>query len=227
MKTLESRLLLSATIPQRDGIVWHPNPPRTGGIAIQSGSVLSCFVGQPTMNAVQVTDDGRGHVKMSWNFGQPQEFAGVTKTVIQAQRARTDQFTFHLSHGDTVTAVAEEARSTFHQPGPSTGSAAIELGHDELTDSGIASAGSRPMDLADLSRIGGHFVQSGSLLTIIVNRPVTNIVKITNCVAGAHAGTVDVEWNGRMEHSFNGVATIVVDTHNARKDQVTLTDSTS
>jgi hypothetical protein len=218
---------LSTTIPQKDSIVWHSNPPRTGGIAIQSGSVLSCFVGQPKMNMVQVIDDGKGHVEMSWNFGQLQAFTGVTTTVIQAQRASTDQFTFHLSHGDTVTAVAAAAGTTFHQPGPSTGSAAIELGPHAPTDPVSANAKGHPLDIVQHHRTGGTAVQTGSLLTVTVNRPKTNIVQITNCVAGAHAGTVEVDWNGGMVHSFTGVATIVVDTHNARKDQVTLTDSTS
>ena len=37
VKSLESRCLLSTTIPQSDVIVWHPNPPRRDGLAIQSG----------------------------------------------------------------------------------------------------------------------------------------------------------------------------------------------
>ena len=45
VKSLESRRLLTTTIPRADAIVWDPNPPRTGGVAIQSGSVLNCFVG--------------------------------------------------------------------------------------------------------------------------------------------------------------------------------------
>jgi hypothetical protein len=222
VKSLESRFLLSTTIPQKDSIVWHPNPPRTGGIAVQTGSVLSCFVGQPKLNMVQVTDDGKGHVAMSWNFGQLQAFTGVTTTVIQAQRASTNQFTFHLSHGDTVTAVAAAAGTTFHQTGPAARSSAIELGPDGPTDSVSANAGSHSLHNVRVARTGDTAVQNGSLLTVIVNRPKTNVVQITNGVAGS--GDVQVEWNGGMVHSFTGVATIVVDTKNARKDQVTLTD---
>ena len=97
VNALEARNLPSAVIPRGDSIVWHPNPPRTGGIAVQSGSVLSCFVGQTRENVVQVTDDGKGDVAMSWNFGQPHSFHGVATSIIQAQRARTDQITFNLN----------------------------------------------------------------------------------------------------------------------------------
>ena len=58
------------------------------------------------------------------------------------------------------------------------------------------------------------------MLTVTVNRPSTNVVQITNQGGGA----VQVEWNGGPVHPFQGVETIVVDTRNARKDQVTLTD---
>ncbi len=274
VKSLERRCLLSTTIPHSDVTVGHANPPRTGGIAIQSGleiadcdlhkssnaprsgglaiqsgSVLTCLVGQPKGNRVQVTDDGEGRVEMSWNFGQPRTYTGVTTTIIQAQRARTNQFTFQLTQGDSFSAVTAAAGTTFQQPGPSAGSPAIELSpqrpadsvraeaaghplahlHHEhggltiQTDSAltVAANGARPVhdDLTEVSK--RLAVQTGSELTVTVNRPTTNVVEI---VYSKQDAGVQVEWNGGMVHSFTGVATIVVNTRNARNDQVTLTD---
>jgi hypothetical protein len=275
VKSLEPRCLLSGTIPRSDVIVLRRNPsqagglaiqsglaitdlkisppsvPRTGGLAIQSGSVLSCFVGNPKGNTVHVTDITKGTVEMSWNFGQPQSFTGVATTVIHAERARTNQFTFNLTHGDTVTAVAAAAGSTFDQPVPSTASTAIELSPHGPADTVRAKAGhplahhhNEPGGLtiqtdkeltlaANGAQAAGcngkHFVpfvndgravQTGSELTVTVNRPTTNVVEITD----KDKLGVLVEWNGGMVHSFTGVATIVVNTRNARKDQVTLED---
>jgi hypothetical protein len=186
-KSLESRFLLSTTVPSRDIIVWHANPPRTGGVAVQSGSVLSSFVGQPKMNQVRVTDDSKGDVRMSWNSGQLQVFTGVTTTIIQAQRARTDQLTFHV-RGDTVTALAARAGSTFHQPGYSTGSTGIELNPHRPIGSLSAHADGYPLPEVHFVH-GGIAVQNGSELTVIVNRRKTNVVQITN----AGAGDVQVE----------------------------------
>jgi hypothetical protein len=270
VKSLESRCLLSTTIPQSDVTVGHPHPPRAGGLAIpetymkfgpfppapragglaiQSGSVLHCLVGQPKGNTVQVTDDGQGHVEMSWNFGHPQALTGVTTTIIQAQRARTNQFTFNLTHGDTVTAAAVAAGATFHQPGPSAGSTGIALSPHRPADSVSAKAAGHPLAhlhnepggltvetdkeltvVANGAKAvteakvkiehGGFAVQTGSELTVTVNRPNTNVVQLNN-----GGGAVQAEWNGGPVHSFSGVETIVVDTRNARKDQVTLDDA--
>ena len=274
VKSLESRCLLSTTIPHSDVIVGHPNPPRmggiaiqsgheitdmkigpvhvplTGGIAIQSGSILHCFVGQHKMNTVQAIDLFTKHVvEMSWNFGQPQAFTGVTTTVIQAQRARTDQFTFQLTSGDTVTAVAAAAGTTFQQPGPSAGSTGIELSRPRPADSVSAQAAGHP--LAHLHhehggltvetdsemtvgahrpeeakvKIAGRAVQSGSQLTVTVNRPTTNVVNINSIDDFMKIpSAVDVAWNGGMVHSFTGVSTIVVNTLNARTNEVIVTD---
>jgi hypothetical protein len=74
-----------------------------------------------------------------------------------------------------------------------------------------------------LKRTSGTAVQSGSVLTVLVDRPNSNVVQITN----AGGGNVQVEWNGGTGHSFGGVATIVVDASNARKDVIILTDSSS
>jgi hypothetical protein len=220
-----------------------------GGLAIQSGSVLHCFVGQPTRNTVQVIDYESGAVEMSWNFGSPQTFEGVTTTTIEAQRARTDQFTFQLTHGDTVTAVAAAAGTTFQQPGRSAGPIDIELSPHRPADSMRARAAGAP--LAHFHNVHGRLtvqtdpeltvaanaakpeqrakqddgvvVQTGSELTVNVNRTTTNVVEMS----ADDFMKFQVEWNGGVVHSFTGVTTIVVNTRNARTDRVTLTDTSA
>ena len=64
---------------------------------------------------------------------------------------------------------------------------------------------------------GGLAVQTGSDLTVTVNRPTTNVsVEISD----KSDARVQVAWNGGVVHTFTGVATIVVNTRNARNDQV-------
>jgi hypothetical protein len=75
---------------------------------------------------------------------------------------------------------------------------------------------------ARINRTSGVAVQSGSVLTVTVNKRTTNTVEISNSGGGA----VAVEWNGGAVHSFAGIATIVVHTQNARKDLVALDDVT-
>jgi hypothetical protein len=119
----------------------------------------------------------------------------------------------HSLTGVTTTFIeAERARHdqiTFYLTAPRTGPAAAAVGsHDPV--------GPAPTDR-------GTAVQSGSVLTVMVNRPKSNVVQIVN----EGAGNVQVEWNGGMVHSFTGVATIVVNASNARKDDIILTDSSS
>jgi hypothetical protein len=233
-----------------DTIMKLPRAPLTGGLAFQTGAVLHCLLGQPKSNTLEVIDKGQGTIEMSWNFGAPQTFTGVTKTIIQAQRAPTDQFIFNLTHGDTVSGVTAAALTTFEQPSRSAGSSGIELNQYRPPDSGSANAAGHPLahrhnehgtltvetdseltvaakgpeDTAlGAKQDDGVAVQTGSELTVTVNRPKTNVVHITN----AGAGDVRVEWNGGEVHSFAGVATIVVNTRNARTDQVTLTDTSA
>lgn len=222
VKALEDRILLSPAAPRAEHIVWHPNPPRTGGIAVQNGGVLSCFVGQPRTNQVQVSDDGKGNVEMSWNSGPTHSFSGVSSVVIQAERAKTDQFVFKRGTGnDTVTARVATAGSTFAQPGPSSGSTAVSLAPTGPTDVAPRGEGSHTRGHLHPRSFGGHAVQTGTTLTITVNRPTTNVVQLTD----EGAGKVEVEWNGGPAHSYSGVSTIMVNTHNARRDQITLIDA--
>jgi hypothetical protein len=117
----------------------------------------------------------------------------------------------HSFTGVTATSILAE-RATHNQititvTSPRTSPGAVAVGSHDPT--GPEPEGPR-----------GTAVQSGPVLTVMVNRPKSNVVQLTN----AGGGNVQVEWNGGMSHSFTGVATIVVDTLRATKDQVTLTD---
>jgi hypothetical protein len=197
---LENRVLLSSVNHELD-IVFPRHLPRTGGIFVLSGSAVGIGVGQPQGNTVQVTDDGAGNVEAEWNGGPVHSFTSITSTVIQAERARHDQVTFHLTSSRTSpTAVAVGSHVPMNALAPS------EIG--------------LPFRLKR-ARTSGTAFQTGSTLTVTVNKPTTNAVQLTNEGAGA----VQVEWNGGPVHSFTGVETIVVDTKNATKDQITLTDT--
>jgi hypothetical protein len=208
VKLLESRLLLSqsqkVSFPDGSSLVFplFMHLPRTGGASVQRGSVLGIGVGQPKTNMAQVTDDGEGDVQAEWNGGPVRSFTGIKSTVIQTQRARTNQITFNLS-------------------GSRTGPTAVAVGSNVPTDAALASEGGHPLNVS-IRRTSGAAVQSGSVLTVTVNKPTTDTVEISNDGGGA----VAVEWNGGGAHSFTGVATIVVDTRNARKDLVALDDVT-
>ena len=162
--------------------------------------MLAIGVGQRTSNTVQITDDGRGHIQAEWNGGHVHTFSTIATTVIQAERARVNELTFHLTS-------------------PRTSPAALAVGSLVATDAAIPGGG-HPRNLVLHARTSGHAVQSGSLLTVTVDRPNIDVVQI-NDVGG---GSVQVEWNGGRAHSFSDVKTIVVETKNAREDQVTLDD---
>jgi hypothetical protein len=120
----------------------------------------------------------------------------------------------HVLTGVTTTFIlAERARHnqiTFNLTSTPTSPAPVAVGSGDPT--GPEPEGGR-----------GTAVQSGSVLTVMVNRPQSNVVQIGN----AGAGNVQVEWNGGMVHSFTGVAIIVVNASSATKDDITLTDSSS
>jgi hypothetical protein len=206
VRPLESRVLLSEIVRFPDGVSFRfptvHNLPRTGGVSVQMGSVVGVGVGQPTTNTVYASDPGTGNFKVEWNGTPVHSFTGVTTTVILAERAKGDQITFNLI-------------------GSATDGAAKAVDSLVSLDAAPASKeGHPPKFLA--RRTSGAAVQSGSVLTVTVKRPSTNIVEISNFGAGA----VQVEWNGPAVHSFTGVAMIVVDTHNARTDLVALHDVT-
>jgi hypothetical protein len=177
------------------------NLPRTGGVSVQMGTVLGIGVGQPPGNTVQATDDDKGDLPVEWNGGPTHSFTGIKSTVIQAQRAKSDQITFNLTSSRTSPT-------------------AVAVGSHLPTDTASAKDKGHFLQIVDRLRTSGSAVQTGSVLTVMVNRSRTNTVEISNSGGGA----VAVEWNGGAAHSFMGVATIVVDTQNARKDLVALND---
>jgi hypothetical protein len=207
VKPLESRLLLSRQVSFPDGTsIIFPTflrLPRTGGVSEQSGTVLGIGVGQRTTNTVQVTNDGQGGIQAEWNGGPVHSFTSIKATVIQVQRARRNQITFNLT--STRTSPTE-----------------VMVGLQVPTDAALSSDGAPPqiLRLTKAPRTSGTAVQSGSVLTVTVNKSTTNTVEISNSGEGA----VAVEWNGGAVHSFAGIATIVVDTRNARQDLVALDD---
>jgi hypothetical protein len=209
VNTLESPVLLSQfqRVSFLDGTsVEFPifrNLPRTGGVAVQTGTILGVGVAQPTTNVAHVTDEDPEEFTAEWNGRPSKSFTGVTATIVQAESATNDQITFNLK-------------------GPRPSPAAVAVGSVVPTDAAPASKQGDPV-IVDLTlpkpkRTGGFAVQSGSLLTITVNGTTTNIVEISNCLGGI----VEAEWNGRGIHTFRGVQTIVVDTHNARNDLVAI-----
>jgi hypothetical protein len=160
--------------------------------------MVAIGVGQPRSNTVQITDDGAGDIQAEWNGGPVHTFSAVTTTVIQAERARVNELTIHLTSSRT-------------------GPTAMAAGSLVATDAATVGRG-QLSELLRHSRTSGQAIQSGSLLTVTVNRPITDLVQVNNQGGGA----VQVEWNGGAGHSFSGVDTIVVDTKNATRDQVTL-----
>jgi hypothetical protein len=205
VKPLESRLLLSRQLTFPDGTSFSfptfLRLPRTGGVFEQSGTVLDIGVGQPTRNTVQVTDEGQGRIQAEWNGGPVHSLTRVEATVIQTQRARSNQITFKLN-------------------GRRTSPTAVAVGLHVPTNAALASDGGHPLGI--MGRTSGTAVQSGSVLTVTVDKSTTNTVEISNRGGGA----VEVEWNGGAVHSFKRVATIVVDTRNAKEDLVALDDVT-
>lgn len=206
LKPLESRVLLSlsqkVSFPDGASLVVpvFTRLPRTGGVFAQTGSVLNIGVGQPTTNTVHVTDDGSGGVTAGWNGLPDHVLTGIDSTVIQMRRSHHDQVTINLTS-------------------PRTGPTAVAIGSLVRADA-APSSGDRVPAATSVRRTSGFAVQSGSVLTVTVTRSSANSVAISNEGGGA----VLVEWNGGAAHSFTGVETIVVDTHNASNDVVALHD---
>jgi hypothetical protein len=184
LTSLERRALLSQTVSFPDGssvvIPAFLRLPRTGGVSMQSGTLVEIGVGQSNGNAVEVDDKGKGAVIAEWNGEPVHSFTGASSIAIQARRAANDQITFHLAGPQA--SVSTQAAST--------------------------------------RRTSGTAVQTGTVLTVTVDKPISNTVLISNEGGGA----VQVEWNRGTVHSFSGVETIVVDTHKGTSELVALHD---
>ena len=202
---LESRLLLSQQVFFPDGFS-HVFPtfirlPRTGGVALQSGTTLTVGVGQRTTNTVLATLDGVGGAQVEWNGRPVHSFTGVEATLVQIGGASRDEVTFHLTN-------------------PRTRGTAIAIGQLLATPALGAKTVAHPVHpFRRIARTSGTAVQSGSLLTISVTAPKINTVEISSLNFGQ---VVQAEWNGGAIHNFSGVSTIIVDIKNGTNDLVGL-----
>jgi hypothetical protein len=84
-----------------------------------------------------------------------------------------------------------------------------------------SSGQTHPVHIQNARRTSGTAVQTGSLLTITVDRSTMNRVSISNY---NHGAMVFAEWNGGAAHSFAGVSTIIVNVTNGTTDLVGLHD---
>jgi hypothetical protein len=73
-----------------------PTPPRTGGAAFLSGSVLIVITNHPGANQGVIQDDGAGNVTVEWNGHTPPTFHGVTRIVLDG-KGRSNTFDFSLT----------------------------------------------------------------------------------------------------------------------------------
>jgi hypothetical protein len=204
LNALESRLLLSRQVPFPDGTSFvfpsFVHLPRTGGVALQSGTALTVGVGQPTTNTAHVSFTGAGAATVEWNGRAPQSFTSVQAILVQAGRAGHDHVTFQLNTSPTLVVSS-------HEPTAAVGANAI----------------TRPVH-DFVRRTSGTAVQSGTLLTITVTARKINTVEISSLNFGT---VVQAEWNGGTVHNFTGVNTIIVNTKNGARDLVGLDNGTA
>ena len=109
--TSPAAVAVGAIVPTdaaRASDVEHPREflmkRRTGGVAIQTGSVLTITVDLPTINAVAITNDGGGAVAVEWTIAATpgrspvalipccpvHAFTGVDTIVVDTQSAKKD-----------------------------------------------------------------------------------------------------------------------------------------
>jgi hypothetical protein len=92
-------------------------------------------------------------------------------------------------------------------------------GVQELESRCLLSTGYHPLGhhrLVTALRMG-EAVQTGTVVTVSVNKPTTNTVQVSE----GGPGNIQVAWNGGPLHSFTGVGTTIVQAEKARRDQVT------
>jgi hypothetical protein len=102
---LEDRRVPVRCVPIGNGVFCFPEgprtPPRTGGAAFLSGSVLIVVTNHPGSNEATVQDDGAGDVTVEWNGHTPPTFHGVTRIVLDG-KGRKNAFNFTLTGNVTV-----------------------------------------------------------------------------------------------------------------------------
>jgi hypothetical protein len=167
---------------------------------VEVGSVVGIGVGQPSGNTVQIFYDGSGAYRAEWNGGRIDSFTGARAIDVVAKRARRDQVTINLND-------------------PATASPQIQLRSSARTEAVTTAVGK---EAAIRLRTSGSAVQTGTLLSVTVNKPSGNAVQILDQGEGA----LEVEWNGGAVHSFTGVTTIDVTAERGRNDRITFDTST-
>jgi len=99
---LERRIALTRTIcfgnPPFCVPLPPPTPPRTGGVAVQSGSVATALiVATPPKSTVAITDDGKGDFQVEWDGGAVHSFTGVKVLGVEVEGPQSDQVTYDLT----------------------------------------------------------------------------------------------------------------------------------
>jgi hypothetical protein len=97
LEVLEDRLMPTIFI------IPHgpPTPLRTGGAAVQTGSLLTVIVrdkfDQPQHDSVTIVDDGAGDVQVSWDGGPVHAFTGISQVVVDSKATLTEVANFELT----------------------------------------------------------------------------------------------------------------------------------
>jgi hypothetical protein len=98
---LEDRCLLSETIRFPDGnsfIFPTVSLPRTGGVAVQTGALLSIAVAaQPASSTLHITDDGAGNVTAEWDGGPVHRFHGVKAILADVEGRQSETVDIRLT----------------------------------------------------------------------------------------------------------------------------------
>jgi len=101
----------------------RPHPPQIGGVAVQTGTVLTItVVRKPSISTVQVIDNGAGAVSAAWDGGKVHSFSGVETIDTNVEGPRSEEVTYTLT-------------------GPLTGSRDVETNLHGRTDSVTANVG--------------------------------------------------------------------------------------
>jgi len=83
-----------------------PTPLRTGGAAFQTGSLLTVDLRnkfqQPGLITVDIVDDGKGDIQVSWDGGPVHSFTGISQIVVNSKATITEQATLDLTGPLTV-----------------------------------------------------------------------------------------------------------------------------
>jgi hypothetical protein len=195
VNSMESRRLMSAGFRSP---IARPDARQMGGLAIQTGTVLTVTVDRPTSNTVQVSNLGAGNIDVAWDGSPVESFSGVATIDVRAEKARDDRIAFSLN--------ADPGSSTDVKACARTANAAVTARAEAKTLVDVAA-----------KRIGVA-AQRGTALFVTVTKPSSNNVNIID----DGAGLLEVQWNGSAVHSFANIDTVSVHAEGARNAEVTL-----